>query len=121
MSEISGDLGRRYTLKLRINRRADKTFVFTENGLSLDITGFTWELFVKKYPGDKKKVISLTLGNGLEIPFYDDDRFVASFTAAQTNLEKGEYYWELVRTDIEKTYLNGICKLYFGPEDNAAN
>jgi hypothetical protein len=119
MSEISGDPARLYTLKLRINRRAEKTFVFTENDLAMDISVGTWELFVKKYPGDKKKVISLTLGNGLEIPIYQDDRFVASFTSAHTKLEKGEYYFELVRTDIEKTYLNGICKVYFGPEDNA--
>lgn len=119
MSEISGDPARLYTLKLRINRRAEKTFVFTENDLAMDVSVGTWELFVKKYPGDKKKVISLTLGNGLEIPIYQDDRFVASFTSAHTKLEKGEYYFELVRTDIEKTYLNGICKVYFGPEDNA--
>jgi hypothetical protein len=122
MSEVvSLDPGRSVRLNFRIKRRADKTFVFTENDIDLDISGYTWQLFIKKNAGDKKNVISLTLGFGLSIPIYSTNTLVASFTSVQTDIPEGEYYWELVRTDIEKTWLNGYAYFKFGPVDNAAD
>lgn len=121
IDEISFDLARSIPLKFRIKRQADKTFIFTENGVDLDITGFTWELFIKRYPGDRKKKISLTLNNGLSIPMYGSNELVARFTSAQTDIEEGKYYWELVRTDIEKTYLNGLVYFSYGPTDSDAD
>lgn len=115
---ISFDPAREVSAKFRINRRADKTFIFTEDGLDFDISGFTWQLLIKRFPGDRVNQISLTLGNGLSIPVYESNILEASFTAAQTNIEQGQYYWELLRTDIEKTWLNGWVTFSYGPQDN---
>jgi hypothetical protein len=117
IDEISFDFARSVPLKFRIKRQADKTFIFTENGIDFDITIFTWEFFIKRYPGDRKKKISLTINNGLSIPMYGSNELVAHFTSAQTDIEEGEYYWELVRTDVEKTYLNGLAIFSYGPTD----
>ena len=112
-------LGGQRQLKLQfwINRLQDIEFVFTENGLEWDVSGKTWTFFVKKNPGDKKSVISLTLGNGISIPIYEDNTLLCTFTAAQTKIEEGEYYWELLRTDLLETKLNGWADFTYGPKD----
>jgi len=119
--EISFDPARKVPIKFRINRQANKRFVFTENGAELDITGWTWEFFIKRYPGDLKKTISLTLNNGLSFTVYETNSLDVFFTALQTDIQEGQYYWELVRTDIQKTWLNGWAVFSYGPVDNATD
>lgn len=118
MSKLSYDPARMIPIYFRINRSATKTFVWTENGVDFDITNFTWELFIKRYPGDRLKVISLTLGNGLSYQVYEDNRLISVFTETQTDIQEGQYYWELVRTDINRTYLNGWAYFTYGPADS---
>lgn len=115
---VSFDPARLVNIKFRINRQADNSFIFTTDGDELDITGFTWEFFISRHPGDKRKQISLTLGSGLSIPIYQGNVIEAHFSADQTNIPEGEYYFELVRTDIQKTWLNGLAFFSFGPVDN---
>ena len=111
---------RYYPVKFFINTYQTETFSFTENGSAMDVTPYTWELFIKRYPGDRDtlKVISLTLGYGLSFPHYTTDQITAIFTAAQTNILEGEYYYELRRTDLLIPYLNGPANFYIGNVDS---
>lgn len=117
MKTVSPSGARELNLKFRIARRQTISFRFTENGTAYDISGMTWQLFIKKNPGDKKNVISLTLGNGLSIPVYEDNVIDAVFEAAQTEIQEGQYYWELLRTDLVETKLNGWATFGYGPQD----
>lgn len=119
MIDISPDGAKQLKLSFRINRLQSITFLFTENGLDFPVgSPKTWQFFVKKYAGGKKNVISLTINNGITIPIYEDNQLLCTFTAAQTNIEEGEYYWELLRTDTMQTLLNGNCTFTFGPQDS---
>jgi hypothetical protein len=102
-------------LRFQINRAGSKTFIFKLNDEDEDITGTVFEFFVKRYAGDREKIISLTWGSGLSIPVYYDNRILVEVTATQTNIKEGEYYWELYRTDIQKTKLSGIALFKYDP------
>lgn len=93
--------------KFRLQR-----FVFSDD---FDVTGFTWQLLVKTNPGDRLNVISLTLGNGLAFPIYEDNVIEARFESVTTSIGEGDYYWQLIRTDTNEPWLNGKAKFSFGP------
>jgi hypothetical protein len=100
-------------LSFKINRQARIIFTLTVDGASPNTTGWTWQLFIKRFAGDRLNVINLTLGNGLRYEVYSDTDLIADFSSAQTNIEEGEYYWELVRTDIERTWIEGKADFEF--------
>lgn len=106
-------------IKFFIGMDQEKDFVFTENGLDWPVLeGKTWELLIKKYPGDKKNVIALTLNNGLTVPVYDTNIIRSRVTAEQSQIQEGQYFLMLNRTDIRKNYINGWCTFSFGPQDS---
>jgi len=111
------DPARRVLLQFRIKRDGTLPFVFTENCEEVDITAWGFELFISRYPGDRKKIITLTLGDGLSIPVYEINKLEAFFTSDQTNIPEGQYYWELYRTDTKETWLNGYADFTYGPKD----
>lgn len=98
-------------LFFKINRQARIRFTITQDDAAPNTTGWTWQLFIKRFSGDRLSVINLTLGNGLRYEVYSDTVLIADFSALQTKIEEAEYYWELVRTDIETTWIEG--KAYF--------
>lgn len=100
-------------LFFKINRQARIIFTITVDDAAPITTGWTWQLFIKRFAGDRINIINLTLGNGLRYEIYSDTDLVADFSSAQTNIEEGEYYWELVRTDIERTWIEGIANFEF--------
>lgn len=102
--------------KLRVQR-----FVFSAASIDFPITSFTWQLVVKRTPGDRVNLISLTLGNGLSFPIYEDNVIEARFEPSTTAIEEGGYYWYLVRTDTNEVWLNGRCKVSFGPLDSSGS
>lgn len=74
-----------------------------------DISAWVFELLIKKNIGDRVKTISLTLTNaGLSIPVYTN-HVVATFSASNTSIEEGEYYWELRRTDEGIPLISGFA------------
>lgn len=117
MNKAYTDPATRLFLEFQINREALLEFEFEKNCAPLDISTNTWELFIKRYPGDRKSVISLTFGNGLSIPIYEESIIEAYFTPDQTNIQEGEYYWELMRTDQKLTFLCGIARFTYNPKD----
>lgn len=104
-------------LEFQIGSARDITFTFAESdGTSTDISLWTFELFFKKYAGERAKTISLTLGDGLSFPVYEDNQLLAEFTTTDTAIEEGEYYWELRRTDENIPLINGSAFFSFTAE-----
>lgn len=116
----SFDPAREIRIKFRINAWQSKTFEFLEDGSStgVDITAWQWEFFIKKKAGNRNKIFSLTNNNGLSFPAYTTNELFVTVTAIQSNIEEGDYYWELRRRDIDRPWLNGIAHFDFGPQDS---
>lgn len=112
------DPSRRLELYIRKARNGSKTFVFTNSsGADYDISSFDFELFIKKNAGARKDVISLLTsyaGFGLSI---STNELTATFTDVITDIDAGEYYWELLRLDTNKTWLCGPCYVHEGEFD----
>ena len=91
-----------------IGMRQIKGFVVQDNGADLSsVSGWTWELGIKKNAGSQKTIISLTLGNGLAYAPYTSYTLVSDFSDSQTSIEEGEYFWYLKRTDIPQIWISG--------------
>lgn len=106
-------------IRFFIGQDQEKDFVFTENGDDWPVgQGKTWELLIKRYPGDYENIIALTFQSGLSIPIYDTNTIRARFTAEQTTIEEGQYFFMLNRTDIRKNYINAWCTFKYGPQDS---
>ena len=120
INKASLDPSRRLDLFFRINREGSISFTFTDsddNALSLIYEEF--ELYVKRFPGDRKNTISLSLGSGLSI---SDNVLTATVTNAQSNVdEEGEYYWELYRSSNGRTWISGNAYFHNGVFDNDEN
>lgn len=119
MNSSSFTPARRVNLRFHINRRQFKSFVLLENGEDVaSVTGWTWEFFLKKNPGDRLKIFSLTLNNGLYYETYSTYTLIADLSVVQSAIEEGDYYFELVRTDIPTTWICGTANFTFGPVDS---
>ncbi len=118
MNEIAFFKARLFPAKFIINTYQTETFAISENQIPIDVTVYTWEFFIKKYVGSRIKVLSLTLGNGIRFPVYTTDQIEVYMTEDQTDLEEGEYYYELRRTDLNIPYLNGPANFYLGNVDS---
>jgi hypothetical protein len=92
-------------LNFIFRRYNTNTGIYTEE----DISGKTFSFFLKKNKGDRKKVFNLTLNNGITIPIYTVNELRVALTASNTNIEEGEYVWELRRTDLDTPYLSGLA------------
>lgn len=106
-------------LYIQINSIWRKTFAFrryvtsTDTYTDEDLTGTTFEFFLKRNKGDRLKALSLTLNNGIQFVTYYDNRIEVTITAAQSRLEEGEYYYELRRTDLDRAKFSGSAWLTF--------
>lgn len=127
MKNVYFDNARNLKFHFRINRAFQKDFVFYEKpdegedpSVPYDINGYTFEMTIKKFPGDRKNVLRYTTsGGGLSFPAYNEHVLRATGTAVQTRIEEGEYYIEINRTDVNKTWLNGWAYFSFGPTDSS--
>lgn len=106
--------------EFKINRQADIYFTLLQDGAAISsVTGWTWALRIKKNPGDRLNVIELTLGFGLSYDTYSDIVLHAHFTSAQTKIQEGEYFIELIRTDIEKTWIESTkCNFRYAKKNS---
>lgn len=106
------------TLNFRIRRVGSVTFTFLDsNGNPYTVNDKDYELFVKKNPGNKKDVFSLlTSYAGFGLTFSGVNKIVATVTTSHTDIPEGEYYWELLCLDTNKTLLSGPANFYFDNE-----
>lgn len=120
MRQATFDPARDLTLYFRCNRAGSKDFVFVRSNGSAYSFIYTddLELNIYKNQGDKKKLISLTYISGLSL---NVNTLTATITSSISNINEGEYYWELFRTDLEKTWLCGDAIFHNGKFDGVLN
>lgn len=113
MNEVNVNHGEPLVLKFDIGYAARIRFPLFENGVDAVTTGWTWQLLIKKNSGARTNILSLTLNNGLSYEIYSDTVLIANLTAAQTQIEEGEYYLALVRTDLPRKVLEAKALFNF--------
>jgi hypothetical protein len=103
-----------FNINFQIGSLSEISFIFSnQNGVPIDISGWSFEFFVKKNKGAIQKDISKTIGNGISFPIYVSNQINLSFVA---NIEEGEYVWELRRTDLNKPLIAGLSFFTFDPK-----
>lgn len=116
------DPSRRLDLYLRVKRAGSKKFIFVDDeGLPINISAYSFALYIKDYSGDISNTISLSVGSGLAVGGAGNNELTASFSVANTNIKEGKYYWELVKGSTTKTYLNGEVIAHNGLFDGVSN
>jgi len=115
MKKLSLDPSRRLDIYLRIDRDGDVTFsAFNEDGTGFPLSYEDFQLVVRRNPGDRISIIDLTIGSGLTI---NDNKIIAHVDAADTLVNEGEYFWELINLDANKTWISGLAFLHNGAFD----
>lgn len=115
MKQATFDPARELTLYFRCNRAGQKDFVFTyADGSAYSFIYDELELNIYKNQGDKWELISLDHVSGITL---NGNTVTVSITKALSNIDEGEYYWELYRTDLEKTWLCGDAIFHNGKFD----
>lgn len=109
-NKITFDPSREIEVYFRVNRAGNpKAFVFVDaNGAAYDISGKTFEFFVKDNQQSDDKRISLTVANsGLNVSGAGNNRLNLVVTETDTALKPRTYYCELYEQDDKLTWLNG--------------
>lgn len=107
--------------KVNLKLQIGSTKVIYVTFVDTDISTWTFQLFVKYNIGDRVKVITLSNGNGISFPVYSTDQIMISFSAVNTSIQEGEYYWQLHRTDLNIPILNGSAYFsYDAPEGSTS-
>jgi hypothetical protein len=101
-------------LNIRFQIGSDRVITFD---FGTDLSGWTFEFFVKQNKGARLKDISLTIGSGISMPIYGSESIDVSFSGSDTNITEGEYYWELRRTDLNVPLINGLAYFSFDAPD----
>lgn len=110
METIYADNSAIAPIKFKINRAAKLRIHLQENGVAVTSTaGWTWQLVLKKNDGAILNIWSLTLGNGLRYEIYSDYILIADITPLQNSIEEGDYWIELIRTDLAMTRWKGVA------------
>ena len=106
-------------ITFQINSIRILTFVFRRYNSTTgiytneDISGKTFAFFVKKNKGDRLKMFNLSNSNGITVPVYSTNEIRVAISASNSNIEEGEYVWELRRTDLDSAYLSGLAYFVF--------
>lgn len=85
----------------------------TDTYTNEDITTKTFSFFLKRYKGDRTKIFNLTNGYGITVPTYSTNEIRVDISASNTNIEEGQYYWELRRVDLNVPKVSGPCYLTY--------
>lgn len=106
-------------LKLQINSARTLYFIFrtydstTDTYSYDDISTKTFSFFLKRYKGDRNTIFTLTNNNGITVPTYSTYEITVSISASNVNIEEGQYYWELRRTDLNQAKVSGNAYLSY--------
>lgn len=118
MNEINANHGAIATpIKIAIGYAVRLRITLLENGTQATTTGWTWQMVLKRFAGDRLNILSLTLGNGLSYEIYSDTVLIANITAAQTLIEEGEYYLAFIRTDLPRPMIEAKAILSYSSPD----
>lgn len=118
MQELGTGAGN-FNIVFQIGSAWFKTFVFQRyNSITgvytnEDISTKTFSFYIKKNKGDRIRVFNLTNGNGISVPIYSTNQIRVDVSAVQSNIEEGEYIWELRRNDLNEPWLSGLAFFVF--------
>jgi hypothetical protein len=84
-----------------------------------DISLWEFEFFVKKNKGDRLKVFSKTLADGISFPIYSDTSIDLEIETTDSQIEEGQYYCELRRTDTNTPLISGYGYFDFDPKPSS--
>ena len=118
--ETLGTGAGRLDLRLQIGSWKDITFVFrtydstTDLYTDEDISDKTFVFLIRKYKGARKNLVKYTNVSGITVPIYSINEIRVRILAADvTEVQEGEYYWELRREDLDAPKLFGLCFLTY--------
>lgn len=81
-----------------------------------DISLWEFEFFIKKNKGDRLKVFTKTLASGISFPIYSDSSIDLEVLAVDSQIEEGQYYYELRRSDTNTPLISGYSYFDFDPK-----
>jgi len=108
------DPAKRLDLYFRCNRSGSKDFVFAYSDgtpYSFIYQEFTFNIY--RSQGERKVLITLPL-------VYASNTLTTSITKALSNINEGEYYYELYNTNTEETWLCGDANFHNGKFDGVS-
>lgn len=111
MAKATFDPARELTLYFRCNRTGSKDFVFVySDGSSYSLIYEDIEFNIYENEGDKIKLLQLSTA-------FAANTVTASITNSQSNINEGEYYFEMYRPNIDKTWVTGYAIFHNGKFD----
>jgi hypothetical protein len=101
-------------IQLRVGSNNEAVFAFfNAGGTPFDLTGTEWEMLFKSQPGNTNAFI-ITIGDGLEIGGDDDNELSVTILDDTQSIRPNVYYYQLNRTDLQKTWFNGNAEIVNG-------
>jgi hypothetical protein len=108
MNKFTTDPSQRLDLYFRVNSNGVPialTFV-NSDGSNYSFIYDEFQLVIKPYVGAQQNTIVLGLGTGLTLT---DNVLTIVLDLPNTNIDPGEYYWELIKNDYGRPWLTGIA------------
>ncbi len=115
MATVDFDPAGTLNLNFRRDRSGEKLFTFLNvDTTDYDISGFDFQLRIKKRSGLSTNVLLLTVGSGLAI---DVNELTISVTSDQMYLPNDFYWYELYNVTTDETWLYGNVYVNEGSEE----
>lgn len=98
-------------VQFRVARDGTIVFEFYDSdGNPEDMYESEWEFILKKQAGAPTNVLRLTTGAGnISVSGDSDEKVTITLTAALSNIPAYNYYYEIYRPDLRKTWFTGTC------------
>lgn len=120
MNKATFDPASPLLIYFRCARNGTLDFVFLdENGNPYSLIYDDVEFHLYEHEGDKIPIFSLIMGSGITI--VSTGRVRATVTQALTNINEGQYYYELYRPDLGKTWIADYAIFHNGRFDGVLN
>lgn len=120
MNKATFDPASPLLIYFRCARNGSLDFVFLdENGNPYSLIYDDVEFNLYEHEGDKIPIFSLVIGSGISI--VSTGRVRATVTKALTNINEGQYYYELYRPDLGKTWIADYAIFHNGRFDGVLN
>lgn len=115
MKEATFDPARECKMYFRCNRNGSKDFVLSyADGTPYSFIYDEFEANIYKYEGERKVFIQLPI-------IYDANRLTISITESLSNVNQGEYYFELFNVISRQTWIATMCIFHNGHFDGVTN
>lgn len=109
--------------QFRVARNGAIIFEFYDSdGNPEDMYESEWEFILKKQANSPTNVLRLTTGAGnILVQGNNDEKVVINITYAESNIPSFNYYYEIYRPDLKKTWFTGTCFVSNGQYNASVN